>query len=186
MFLRLLLAFTLIPLAELAILFQLSKLTSWTTTVLLVFGTGLAGAALARRQGRQAIREVTRLLAEGQMPSTQVVDGLLILLAGAFLITPGLLTDLAGLSLLFPPMRRFSRAQLIQWIGRRAVNLGGSDSGSRFGVQSAFYFNTTTSAVPPTDEEDSHPENWHSARPQVRVVDPKSPRLGQADSERSA
>lgn len=110
--LRLLLLFTTVPLVELALLLWIGARIGVLPTVVLILVTGVAGAALARHQGLAAWRRFQRALAEGRLPGREVVEGLLILLAGAVLLTPGVLTDAAGFLLLVPPVRR--------WIVRRA------------------------------------------------------------------
>jgi len=115
--LRLFLLFTIVPLVELWLLIEFSQWTSIGTTLVVVILTGALGAALARRQGTHAWREIQRQLASGQAPTEAVQDGLMILLAGALLITPGLLTDLCGFALLTPPLRRVVQ----RWLARRFV-----------------------------------------------------------------
>lgn len=110
--LRLLLLFTTVPLVELALLLWIGARIGVLPTVVLILVTGVAGAALARHQGLAAWRRFQRALAEGRLPGREVVEGLLILVAGAVLLTPGVLTDAAGFLLLVPPARR--------WIVRRA------------------------------------------------------------------
>ncbi len=112
MLLRLFLLFTLIPLGELALLFWISQHTGWLFTLSLVVVTGVVGAWLARQQGVRCWLEVHRQLAAGRLPTESLLDGLMILVAGAVLITPGVLTDLAGFSLLVPPIRRRVRGYL--------------------------------------------------------------------------
>ena len=103
---KLFLAFTLIPLAELWLLIEVgSRIGAWST-IGLVLLTGFAGAWLARLQGLMVLNRVRQSMAQGVMPTEELQDGLCILVAGVMLLTPGLLTDLAGLSLLFPPTRQ--------------------------------------------------------------------------------
>jgi UPF0716 protein FxsA len=115
MFLKLFLAFTLIPLVELYVLIETGRLIGTLATILLVIGTGVAGAALARQQGLRTMYQVRASLDRGIMPAEEMVDGLLILVAGAVLLTPGLITDLCGLFLLWPPGRR----QVKRWLRER-------------------------------------------------------------------
>ena len=126
MLLKLLLAFTIIPLVELALLLQLSKATSLLTTVAIVVLTGILGSTLARWQGALAWQRFRQALAEGRMPAPEVQDGLLIFLAAGMLLTPGLLTDALGFLLLIPQTRllarhylatRFSGAFRVQTVG---------------------------------------------------------------------
>ena len=112
MFIKLLLAFTLIPVIELYLLINVGALLGPFNTVLLVIVTGLAGAYLARIQGLQTLFRVRTSLQQGIMPAEELLDALLIFVAGVVLITPGLLTDAAGLLLLLPPVRSF----LKQWL----------------------------------------------------------------------
>ena len=106
MLLRLLLLFTLVPLVELALLLALADHTGWRFALALVLVTGVLGAALARWQGLRCLRRLQEQLAAGQLPADPIMDGLMILVAGALLITPGILTDLTGFALLTPPVRK--------------------------------------------------------------------------------
>lgn len=112
MFLRLLLLFSLVPLIELFLLIKVGTLIGPWATVLLVIGTGVLGATLARVQGLRALNRVQAELQAGHMPGEALVDGLLILAAGLVLLTPGILTDLAGFALLTPPGRAAARRAL--------------------------------------------------------------------------
>lgn len=114
MFARLLLLFTLVPLVELWLLVEIGRRTSVPATIALVFATGVLGAWLARSQGVATFARVRREMAEGRMPATALVDGLLILVAGAVLLTPGLLTDLFGFFLLVPAGRTLVRKALAE------------------------------------------------------------------------
>lgn len=112
MLLRLFLLFTLVPLAELWLLIRIGGLVGVPATLGLVLFTGAAGAALARREGLRSWLAVQRELAMGRMPGIELVHGLLILLAGIVLITPGVITDAIGLLLLVRPIRRGVIARL--------------------------------------------------------------------------
>jgi UPF0716 protein FxsA len=113
--LPLLLLFTVVPLVELWLLFQLSTMFGFWETVLLVLGTGFVGAALARWQGWQALERVRSEMREGMLPAQAIGDGVLIFAAGLLLITPGVLTDAFGLSLLIPPLRKLVMKGLQHW-----------------------------------------------------------------------
>ena len=112
MLVRLFLLFTLVPLGELALLFWIAQHTGWLFTLGLVIVTGVVGASLARHEGLRCWLEVQRQLAEGKLPAEPLLDALMILVAGALLITPGVLTDLVGFALLVPPIRRLVRRYL--------------------------------------------------------------------------
>lgn len=114
-FLYLLLLFIVLPLAELALLLKVGEYLHWEGTIALVILTGVAGAALARWQGLKVLFSIQKDMAEGRMPAPYLLDGLMILLAGALLVTPGLITDAVGFSLLVPPVRR----NLKQWLRKK-------------------------------------------------------------------
>lgn len=103
---RLFLLFTLVTLVEMFILVKLATWMSFGGTLLLVILTGVIGAWLARREGRGVLRRIREQLGRGEMPGEALVDGLCVIIAGAFLMTPGVLTDLVGFLLLLPAARR--------------------------------------------------------------------------------
>lgn len=112
MFLRLLALFVLLPLAELALLIQVGRWIGLGWTLAIVLATGFLGAALARRQGLRAWRAIQAELRRGVMPAGALLDGLLILIGGIVLLTPGILTDLAGFALLIPTTRTLLKRSL--------------------------------------------------------------------------
>lgn len=109
---RILLAFTLIPLIELYLLWQLADEIGLGVTILLVLVTGFLGSLLARSQGLQTWRRFQDAIARGRMPAKELQEGLLIVFAAAMLLTPGILTDVAGFLLLVPWSRRWVRVFL--------------------------------------------------------------------------
>ncbi len=121
MFFKLLVLFTVVPLIELALLIKLGQLTSVATTVAVVIFTGIVGAGLARREGFKTWSRIQHNIQQGISPADDMVDGLLILIAGAVLITPGLLTDALGFGLLIPPLRRRIRKKLSDHFRQRMV-----------------------------------------------------------------
>ncbi len=112
MLLRLFLLFTIVPVVELYLLLQLGRWMGPIPTLALVLLTGALGAWLARSQGLAAWTQIQRQQAMGKLPAAALVDGLLILIAGAVLLTPGLLTDLFGFFLLIPAGRKIIREAL--------------------------------------------------------------------------
>jgi len=119
MLLRLLLLFTLVPLLELSLLIWISRYTGLVFTIALVLLTGIAGAALARYEGLRCWQRVHQEIAAGRLPGDPLIDGLMILVAGALLVTPGILTDLLGFSLLTPPLRRLVKDRIKRRIQAR-------------------------------------------------------------------
>jgi UPF0716 protein FxsA len=112
MFPRLLVLFIGIPLLEILILIELGDIYGFWPTVLLVIGTGILGASLARLYGVNIWLEIRNELAAGRVPTEKLIDGLLILVGGIVLLTPGLLTDIAGFLLLIPYTRKYIKKWL--------------------------------------------------------------------------
>lgn len=117
MLFRLFLLFTSVTLIELTIIIWLYQHTGLGFTLLLVFGTGFAGAFMAKREGLRVLADIQVRLVQGQTPTDAMFDGVLILMAAAVLLTPGALTDLTGLALLLPPVR----AVVKRWIKETAM-----------------------------------------------------------------
>ncbi len=106
--------FVIIPVAEFTILLEVGRRLGTLPTLLLVFGTGLVGAYLARMEGFRILQRMREDVNAGIVPADQIFNGVLVLIAGVVLLTPGLLTDLAGLALLFPPSRHVVKYWLIR------------------------------------------------------------------------
>ena len=98
-----------LPIVELALLFELHGAVGFLPTVVLVLLTGVAGAALVRRQGIAILLKIQREMSIGNVPAPQMMDGVMILVAGALLVTPGLITDVSGFLLLVPYVREHIR-----------------------------------------------------------------------------
>lgn len=111
--------FTAVPLVELALLIKLGSYIGVLDTILLIVFTGAAGAILARTAGMQCLFTLRRQLQAGIFPADELLNGLLILIAGAFLIAPGLLTDCAGLALLVPAVRSAVAAKLRAYLAKK-------------------------------------------------------------------
>ncbi|MDP7546283.1 MAG: FxsA family protein [Alphaproteobacteria bacterium] len=102
-----LLAFIAIPLIEIAVFIEVGGFIGLWWTLAVVVGTALGGTYMLRRQGLSTLHRAQLQMAEGRMPLREVFDGLCLLVAGALLLTPGFLTDLAGALLLLPAVRLF-------------------------------------------------------------------------------
>jgi UPF0716 protein FxsA len=111
---RLLLLFIALPAAELALLIEIGARVGTAATLGLIVVTGIVGASLARQQGLRVIGTLQQELTEGRLPATSLVDGLMILVASALLVTPGILTDAVGFAFLVPSFRRFARGLLLR------------------------------------------------------------------------
>lgn len=126
MLLILVLLFTVLPIVEIGLLFRLWEAIGLGPTLLIALGTGVLGASLARYQGLMTLGRISRQLAAGEPPADALVDGAMILVAGAVLITPGVLTDAFGFALLLPPVRAGLKPLLRAAFRRRLQRGGGS------------------------------------------------------------
>ncbi|MCP4002797.1 MAG: FxsA family protein [bacterium] len=132
---RLLLLFIVLPAVELGLLIEIGGYIGTPATIGLIVVTGIVGAALARRQGLRVIGEIQRELAEGRLPASSLMDGLMILIASALLVTPGVLTDVFGFLCLMPGFRSLvkrslkARFEAAAREGRVHVNIAGMDLG---------------------------------------------------------
>jgi UPF0716 protein FxsA len=119
MVLRLFLLFTLVPVIELWLLIKLGSAMGPFAAIALVIGTGIAGASLAKIQGLQTVLKIRECMDQGIMPAEELIDALMILIAGIVLVTPGLLTDCAGILLLIPASRNRIKAWARTALNRR-------------------------------------------------------------------
>lgn len=122
MLLKLFIAFTLIPVIEIFLLVQISAILGPLATILLVIATGFLGASLAKIQGAQTFIRIRENMNQGIMPGDEVLDAFLILLSGVLLITPGILTDIAGLLFLIPSTRQGAKEFLKREFTKRINN----------------------------------------------------------------
>ncbi len=114
-FWKILALLTLVPLVELALLLEVGRHIGTWRTVALVIVTGVAGAIVSSREGTAVFGRIRREVMGGQIPSTTLLEGGLVVAGGLLLLTPGLLTDVLGFACLLPP----SRLALKRWIVRR-------------------------------------------------------------------
>ena len=122
MLIRLAMLFILLPLVELALLMYISRqFASPMGTLALVILTGVVGAWLARREGLNCYRRVQQQVSQGLLPADSLLDGLMILIAGAFLVTPGIITDSVGFALLVPRIRQTVRRHIVSQIKARII-----------------------------------------------------------------
>ncbi len=116
MFLRLFLLFTLVPFIELILLIKLGEMHGWPFTIALILLTGIIGTMLVRWQGFMIMQRIREEMSQGKPPTDSLMDGAMLLIAGALLITPGILTDMVGFLLLWPLFRSLVRTALRQTI----------------------------------------------------------------------
>ncbi len=117
---KILALFIILPAIELAVLIEVGRHIGILATLALIVTTGVLGAYLARSQGLAVLRQMRVETAAGRLPAEPLVDGVIILLAGAVLLTPGFLTDIAGFLCLIPAFRRMVKAMLWRKLNRMA------------------------------------------------------------------
>lgn len=115
-FSRLFLIFTIIPFIELFLLLQLAEVTSALTTLAIILVTGVVGAYLTKSEGLDVVKNIQNALNMGQIPTDQMIHGLCLIIGGAFLITPGILTDVVGFTLVIPVTRLHYVTYLKNWV----------------------------------------------------------------------
>ncbi len=115
--------FILVPLAELYVIIQVGNAIGLIPTLVLLLLDALLGSMLLRHQGRAAWIQFNRALAENRLPHKEVFDGILVILGGALLLTPGFISDIFGLILLIPPTRAIVRG-ITSRIVRRRMAMG--------------------------------------------------------------
>ena len=117
--LALLALFIVVPLAELYVILKVGDAIGALWTIALLAADSVLGSLLLRAQGRAVWRRFNETMASGRVPHREVIDGVLVIFGGAFLVTPGFLTDIVGLILLIPPTRAVVRRLLARRLGRR-------------------------------------------------------------------
>jgi UPF0716 protein FxsA len=134
MFARLLILFVTVPVVELILFWTIGRQIGPVATFGIILATGILGAWLTKLQGLRTLARYQQALAEGRLPHQEVMDGLMILGAGALLLTPGFLTDTVGFLLLVPAIRSVVRNGLAQYLkGKIQVVGSGMDLGRERG-----------------------------------------------------
>jgi UPF0716 protein FxsA len=157
---RLALLFLLVPVLELVLLIELGQVIGLWPTLGLVLFAGLAGAALARSEGFRVLVAVQQELAAGRLPSRALLDGICVLVGATLLLTPGVLTDVAGIVLLLPPTRRWVQRRVLRSLERRI-----RDGSVRFTVM-------TSGGAPPRSGRPRGPSDLDPSK-EIRVDAPE-------------
>jgi UPF0716 protein FxsA len=114
------LLFLVVPFAELYVLIKVGQVIGALPTIGLLIAVSVIGAWLVKREGFATLARARERIDAGQVPGREIVDGVLILFAGALLVSPGFLTDVVGVLLLLPPVRATLRGTTVRWLARRA------------------------------------------------------------------
>jgi UPF0716 protein FxsA len=119
--------FIVVPLAELYVIFKVGDAIGWEWTILILAADSVIGSLLLKSQGRAVWRRFSDTMAAGRVPHREVLDGVLVIFGGAFLITPGFITDVIGILLLLPPTRVLMRGLVVRALrGRVAIEVAGA------------------------------------------------------------
>jgi UPF0716 protein FxsA len=114
------LIFLAVPVIEIALFIEAGRIIGIVPTIAITIATAIAGSFLMRVQGFATLSRFSQALEKGEMPVTPVIDGIGILCAGLLLLTPGLFTDVLGLLLFVPPIRR----GIAKWLFAKAIKSG--------------------------------------------------------------
>lgn len=161
---RIIAFFLLAPVVELVLLIQVGKLIGTWPTIAIIVVTGVMGGVFAKRSGLEIWRRFNARLQSGQLPGDELIDGMIVLAAAALLVTPGVLSDLAGIAGMIPISRRWIRKQVHRRLERRSLA-----AGSPFGFDS-FHASTggaSTNRSPSGDGWSGHARDVprHAHRP---------------------
>jgi len=115
----LILLFIVVPIAELAVIIQVGEWLGFWPTLAILIADSILGSLLMRAQGRSAWRRFNEAIRAGRVPAREVADGVLVIFGGALLLTPGFLSDIAGLLFLLPPTRALIRRVFLREAMRR-------------------------------------------------------------------
>ena len=118
MFFKLFLIFTLIPVLELSLLIKVGGYIGVMNTIMIVILTAIAGAYMVRAEGIGVMSRIQRNMQEGIFPGDEMISGVMILIAGALLLTPGFFTDLIGFLMVIPVSREFIKGLVKQYINK--------------------------------------------------------------------
>lgn len=116
---KLILLLTVTPIVELYLLVRLAQIIRPGPTILIVLATGILGGVLARAEGLRVLSRIQQELKKGNVPGDSLLEGTMILVAGALLVTPGILTDIVGFAILLPPSRVVLRDVIKRWMKRK-------------------------------------------------------------------
>jgi UPF0716 protein FxsA len=119
------LLFVVLPVVEIYVLIRIGQTIGAWWTVLLLVADGFLGSWLMKREGTRAWAALTTALQSGRMPTRELADGALILVGGTLLLTPGFVSDIAGLFCILPLTRPLARRGLTRFLTRKLLSATG-------------------------------------------------------------
>jgi UPF0716 protein FxsA len=123
MFGKLLLLFLIVPVVELVLLIKIGSIIGLLNTILLVISTAIVGAYLVKTEGLNVMQRFQGNLGQGVFPAEEIFDGAMILVAGALLVTPGVITDIVGFALVIPPTRAVIKKFIRRFVEKKIVTV---------------------------------------------------------------
>jgi UPF0716 protein FxsA len=151
--------FIVVPIAELYVIIEVGEAIGVLPTLALLFADAILGSLLLRHQGRGAWRRFNEALAQRRFPGREVADGVLIVVGGTLLLTPGFISDVFGVLLLLPPSRALARRLLRRYTVARFAVVGVPGAGGPFGRgrepgqgRRGYDYEATAEEVPPEGE----------------------------------
>ncbi len=188
--LPLFLLFTLVPAFELYLIVTVGARIGILNTIFVIIATGILGMALARNEGMMVLERIRTAAARGEMPQDSIVDGLLILVAGALLVTPGFFTDALGLLALFPLTRPLLRRPILKRLKAHMLKSHTAQQRARSQSpdQPAWPFDEGGSSWPPKGQDPTSPKTPPSDPPiQIRIdaIEKPTTTSDAADDDRS-
>ena len=115
------LAFVVMPILEIVVLIKVGQVIGPWWTILLLVADSMIGAWLIKREGRKAWQALRERLETGRLPHRELADGALVVLGGAFMLSPGFVTDVLGILLILPVTRPLFRGLLVSYAGRQVT-----------------------------------------------------------------
>jgi UPF0716 protein FxsA len=177
MFRLLFLLFIIIPIIEITLLMQIGGMIGVWPTIAIVIFTAWLGAKNVRQQGLATMQSVQTKMAQGEMPSTEIVTGVMLLVAGVLLVTPGFVTDIFGLSLLVPQVRKALGASVQKYIH--------TNQGNTFGANSHFHSSGFSQTGGNVYEHEADNSNTFSEKPSAVIEnEPRKGEVIEGDFER--
>jgi UPF0716 protein FxsA len=150
--------FVILPLAELYVIIRVGDAIGLIPTLAILVADSLLGSWLLKSQGRAVWRRFNDNVRAGRVPHREIVDGVLVIFGGAFLITPGFITDVIGVLLLLPPTRSLFRNSLQRRLESGAIGAGRRGAGRYRGSPDYDVEGTATEHAPPPGAEPPAPE----------------------------
>ena len=153
--------FIIIPIIEITVLMQVGELIGAWPTVAIVIVSAWVGAKYVRQQGIATLQSVQTKMDQGELPSSEIVTGVMLLVAGILLVTPGFVTDVIGLLLLVPNMRKTLATSIQKYMKTKQTN--------NFESNTHFYSSSFTQESGHTYENETDNDDVFTQKPSIEI-----------------